>query len=564
MPLRIRRVLSLVVPSLLVACGASNAQNAPTTSPKPPPTTVESAPPQPPPIPIAAPEVEAAPDACKALIGVALPASDATAKKVCADNKTALSILAAAASAESKGDHATRDLALLSLANCERVPLLVTDVVRAQLAPMACAEAILTPPLESHGKEAIPSHQAAARGLVGASRLARLRPKKGAFDVLARAEVDEAAKDAGTKLLIAWRDAIEKEEGDAVLLSKNAPAEIAAIVRFEIAAAWLALAKEIRSTPLPDEIKALKSKDPDLETHYFAALDAQTLPIVDRAQQMALSGLGIAVRDGVLVKELPSFTPLLEFFRSRPGFEVRPTRELDLVLPDPKLAPKASDATVVAAIFPPWATYASLERAEPASLLAVPVLEALAGNRGIPSALRLELEKDKKLDDAHRGPIALARTRVALSYGSRPDAEAVTTWGKPKAPIDQLRVAIDRALLGPPPPKSKPGDPAATKPQTGYDLAPLDALAKSPGKIGLAAQYDAALIALESAQTFAPDGSDPSFTDADQKKAFDLAIDRLDKVTALKALDPTRAANAKKLADGARETQKLLAKPTKP
>src|SRR5207237_3142412 len=130
------------------------------------------------------------------------------------------------------------------------------------------------------------------------------------FDLLAKAEVDPAAMDASVKLLTVWRDAMEKEEGDAIALSKNAPAEIGSVVRFEIAASWLALAKEIRSTPLPDEIVALKKNDPDLRTRYLAKLDEVTMPIVDRAQQLALAGLGIAVRDGVLVKDLPSFVQL--------------------------------------------------------------------------------------------------------------------------------------------------------------------------------------------------------------------------------------------------------------
>ena len=546
----------------LVACGGGTGETPPPNVAKPPPSATVEAPKPPPPLPVVAPQVSDTPASCKEHVDVAA-ASDGDKKKACESAKSALAVLAAAATAESKGDRAARDVALRSLADCERVPLLVTDVVRAELAPMACAEAILVPALEAHGKEALPQHQAAARALVGASRLARLRPAKGAFDVLARAEADPAALDSSKETLIAWRDAIEKQEGDAVALSKGAPAEIGVVVRFEIAAAWLALSKEIRATPLPDDIKALKAKDPDLETHYFAKLDEQTLPIVDRAQQMALAGLGIAVRDGILVKGLPSFQPLLDSFRSRPGFEVRPTRELDLLTAANKLPTKGGDAAIIASTLPPWAAYASLERADPAALLAAPVLEALAENRGIPAALRLEVEKDKKLDDAHKGAVALSRTRIVLSYGSRPDAEAVATWKNPKAPVDQLRVAIDLAMLGPAASKAKLGDPLVTQSQTTYALEHLDKLAKTKGAVGVAAQYDAALLALDAAQIFVPDGS-ASFTGDDQRKAFEAAIARLDKLAAVTGLDPARADNAKKLADGARETLKLLSKPSKP
>jgi hypothetical protein len=557
-----RVALAALVALPLVACGGPSGPAPAPQVPKPAPSTTTAVAKPPPPLPVVAPQVSETPASCKEFVEIAAP-SDADKKKACESAKSALATLATAATAESKGDHAARDAALRSLSDCERIPLLVTDVVRAQLAPMTCAEAILVPALEAHGKEALPQHQTAARALVGASRLARLRPAKGAFDVLAKAEADPGALETAKETLIVWRDAIEKQEGDAIGLSKGAPAEIGVLVRFEIAAAWLALAKEIRATPLPDDIKALKAKDPDIETHYFAKLDEQTLPIVDRAQQMALAGVGIAVRDGILVKGLPSFQPLLEFFRSRPGFEIRPTRELDLLMPKEKVPAKGGDAAILASQLPPWAAYASLERADPAALLSVPVLAAMAENRGIPATLRLELEKDKKLDDAHKGTIALSRTRMVLSYGSRPDAEAVATWKNPKTPVDQLRVAVDLAMLGPPASKAKLGDPLVTQSQTTYALEHLDKLAKTKGDVGLAAQYDAALLALDAAQVFVPDGSS-SFTADDQKKAFEAAIARLDKVAALTGLDKARADNAKKLADGARETVKLLGKPAKP
>jgi hypothetical protein len=259
------------------------------------------------------------------------------------------------------------------------------------------------------------------------------------------------------------------------------------------------------------------------------------------------------VRDGILVKELPSFLSIVEPFRSRPGFETRPTRELDLMTPPRPTTEKDKDkdpAATVAAAFPPWATFAVLERAAPGKLLEASVLSALAGNRGVPSALRLEVERDKKLGDGARGALALSRLRVALSYGSRADADAVTTWKDPKAPADKLRVAIAKALLGPQTAPPKLGDPDATKPQGGYALEGLDALAKQQGALGLAAAYDAALLSLDAVYAFGAD-----------KKAYEATIARLDAVSALKGLDAARAANAKQLADSTRESLKLLGQP---
>jgi hypothetical protein len=201
-----------------------------------------------------------------------------------------------------------------------------------------------------------------------------------------------------------------------------------------------------------------------------------------------------------------------------------------------------------------------LERAAPARLLEAKVLDAFAANRGIPSSLRQEVERDKKLADGTKGAIALSRTRAALAYSSRPDAEVVAGWDAPKKEIDQLRVAVAKALVGPVTAPPKPGDPQATKPQSGLELKHLDALAKKPGGVGAAAAFDAALLALEGAQTLPP-GDDPTTFVDEQKKAYEAAIARLDAVATRKGLDPARAKQAKELADGARASLKLLERP---
>ncbi len=557
----------------LAACGGAS-QNAVVAAPKPapPPSSTAEAPKPPPEIPVVAPQVGATPAFCSELvvapkpIEAAKPADqkvDRAGKKakptsVCADAKSVLATIATAARAEAAHDRAARDAALASLASCERVQTLITDTLRAELAPAVCGEAIVTPAIEARGKEALPQHLADARAMIGASRLARLRPKKGEFDLLARAEKDPAAAQASRKLLLLWKDAIEKEEGDAIAFANGSRnAEIQAIVRFEIAGAWLAFAKELRATSLPEEIKQLAKSDPDLEVRYLAKLDEVTMPIVDRAKQIALAGLGFAVRDGVLVKSLLSYEPVLEAFRSRVGFEVRPTRMLDLQLPD-VTAGKPSDVVVIARSLPPWFTFAALERVDPASLLGAPTLEALASHRGIPSELRREVEKEKNLDEVRRGAIALSRTRVALEYESVPDAQAAAGWAAPKRAIDQLRVAVAKALLGPQTPPPKPGDPLATAPQSAYELKYLDALAKGQGPIALAADYDAALLALDGAQRFSSAEMGPGALDP--KAAYEAAIKRLDALEKRKGMGPAHAVRAHELANSARETLKLMTK----
>lgn len=576
------RVSPLILGALAVACGGGATPQPQTAKPA---THVapEKKPDESTPIPIASPEVDPTPASCDAYVKD-LPA--ATPKDpACADGKSILATLATAASAERKGDRAARDAALASLSACDKVPTLLPELIRAQLSPMVCAEAILAPALDARGKEALPGHLAAARAFVGASRLSRLRPKKGAFDVLAKAEVDPKAAEAGIKTVVAWKEALEKQENDAIGLTKGAPNEVSAIVAFEIAAARLALAKELRGTPFPDELKALTKNDPDLETRYYAKLDEVTMPIVDRARGAAMEGLGIARRDGILVKSLPHFAQIVDPFKSRPFFETKATRDLDLLIPE---APKdaAGNEAKIAATLPPWTVYAVLERVSPASLLEPAVLDAMASFRGIPSALRREIEpgtkpkdpketkdpkaakakpdpKEAKAAEGRMSAVALSRVRVALAYGSRADAEAIASWS-PKEPLDQLRVAVAKALLGPTAAPPKPGTPAATAPKVGFELAPLDALAKKGGAVGQAAQLDAAMLALDAAQTFSGEPAPDGAPTPDPKKAYEDAIVRLDAVANAKGMDTARAARARKLADGARESVKLLEKPAAP
>ena len=299
------------------------------------------------------------------------------------------------------------------------------------------------------------------------------------------------------------------------------------------------------------------------------------MPILDRARGAAMEGLGIARRDGILVKSLPHFTQIADPFKSRPFFETKATRDLDLLIEPPK---DPSDAVKIASVLPPWAVYAALERATPATLLEPAVLTAMASFRGIPSALRRDAEpstkakdpkakidpKEAKAAEARMSGVALSRVRIALAYGSRSDAEAVASWS-PKEPLDQLRVAVAKALLGPvQDEKSKPkaGTPAATAPKFGFDLGPLDALAKKGGAAGEAAQLDAAMLSLDAAQTFGGESPPEGSTAPDPKKAYEDAIARLDAVTKAKKMDPARVAKAKAFADGARESVKLLDKPT--
>jgi hypothetical protein len=172
--------------------------------------------------------------------------------------------------------------------------------------------------------------------------------------------------------------------------------------------------------------------------------------------------------------------------------------------------------------------------------------------------------KPEPKTDALAGSVALSRLRVALSYGSAPDAEAVSKL-EAKDPEGKLRVAVAKAMLGVPfetKAKPKAGDKDAPEPKgKGYVLEHLDALAKSPSALGDAAAYDAALLALDGAQLFGGQPTDPLAGATDPRKAYEAAIARLEAVAARKGLSPARAATAKKLAESAKGSLQLLDKP---
>ena len=138
MPIRIRSLaLAMGAGIFSVACGGG-ATPQPTTAKGPTqPATTASAKEEPPPIPVAAPEVAKTPATCDAFV------KDVPAGKPkdpsCTDQKSVMATLAAAAAADKKGDQAARDAALNSLSTCEKVPTLVAETVRAELAPIACA-----------------------------------------------------------------------------------------------------------------------------------------------------------------------------------------------------------------------------------------------------------------------------------------------------------------------------------------------------------------------------------------------------------------------------------------
>jgi hypothetical protein len=517
---------------------------------------------KPAPLPIALPQLAEAPSMCAEYATKPLPTDADKSLGTCPNAAAALAALGEASIAESKRDRAARELALAKLARCERLPPLVLDVWRAETAPLACAEAILKEPITAHGSEAMPAHLAAAKGLVAASRLARLRPKKGDFDLLVRAEVDPAAREAGIKSVQAWKDALDHEEAEAAALAKGAPAEVQAVVVFEVASAWIALVQELRATPYPEELRALH-KDHDVAIDYYAELDKVTAPPLDHARMSAQVGLGLGARDGVLLSSLPSFAPIAETFKSRSGFERRPTRELDLDPPKLDLESKTTrDSARIAAALPPWAAFALLERLAPAELLEAPVLSAFAWNRGIPAVLRREVEKEAKLDPTRKALIGAARLRVAIEYAQRSDAEVASLAPTP-TPADALRAALAKALLGPSATPKKAKLPAEMKaddtPRFGFDLSLLDAFAKSHPALAHLAMFDAAVLALEAAQRFG--GGDEVDTFAprpDPKVAYETAIARLDAVAASKDKNAIHAARARELADSARASVKLL------
>ena len=429
---------------------------------------------------------------------------------------------------------ADKDAALACLEESADYPAGLLRALRAELAPVACADAIATPLLEKPPRKLPLDVEGALLGLVVSGRLARLlgdAPRLGA--PFSKERFLAFQKDELAPWIVSQALAIDQLSLQGARLSGYGRG-IAAIAAGN---ADLRFVEMARGIPLPEEIRA----DKELTDVYYGALDEALEPRKLRGRDAALVGLRAFAELGALhdgrVREARA---LLSKLWS--GSRVDALDEL-IVPAVSANAERTADVELAAALptFYAGQVLAGVDASSP------PLLRAFS-TRGVPKALQGRIDA-KKLSAESR--VLLARTsidfgRVYFRAADFRRAREMLAAGK-LDDAGRLLSALSQAL------ERGPDDIAALmlrgpSVQGAFDVSALDALAKQNGPYAGAAAYDAATIL-----ALVPKPDDPAFWD-DVATRFEGAEKLL---TRGKAPEAERA-RAKKYAEGARATARAL------
>ncbi|MRG91468.1 hypothetical protein [Polyangium spumosum] len=441
------------------------------------------------PLPPAPKGLAAAPKACDVFLKRKL-----TEAPSCAEPARALEALDKALA---EGNVDKRDAMLAGLESCAGLPPGVARALRAELAPMACADVILEPVIAAPPKGIDGAVYTTMRGLATAARLSRagdappkITPPYDKQKLLAF--INGPMKD----WVAEQATAIQALSNDAAGLRYYARG-VAAI---EAGMADLRLVEAVRAVPLPPEL----AKEPDARNIYYAELDQTLDPRKDRGRDAVLVGMRDLAAVGVLRDtRLDRARALLS--RLYGGRRIDALDAL-IVPPLPKVAP--ADLTErLATKLPTF--HAGLLLPKDAAAKAS-VLRALM-ERGIPLPHRIALKNETPVDDARR-MYARARVELGRVYLRAVDFDQAASLyaGLPegaRTDEDAFFSALVEAL------RNGPEDAAtmvrsAPVPMLGMgQIAGLDAITKAKGPFAGAAAFDAALIK----QITAPIGADAAY-----------------------------------------------------
>lgn len=199
----------------------------------------------------------------------------------CADKAAAL---AALDGAMGESDAGKRDARLLDLEGCTGLPAGVARALRAELAPIACGEAIVAKVLAAPPAGIDGNVHHALLGLAISSRLARTA--EGAPTLAppyTRARVLEFTSGPMKTWFSEQATAIQSISQAAVELSYYGKA----LTAIEAGTAEMRLVESVRNAPVPVEF----AKDAELKNQYYATLDQVLDPRKDRGRDAALVGL---------------------------------------------------------------------------------------------------------------------------------------------------------------------------------------------------------------------------------------------------------------------------------
>jgi len=245
----------------------------------------------------------------------------------CGDAQSALAALDAALAPD---DPARRDAMLVALEGCAGLPAGLVRALRAELAPIACSDAIVEPVLKSPPAGLSGNIYYALLGQGIAARLSRSAEGAPKLEPpYTRKRVLDFTNGPLANWFAAQAAVIQQISQSAASLPHYAKG----IAGVEAGAAELRLVDTVRSAPLPDDI----AKDAELRDVYYGTLDQNLDPRKDRGRDAALVGLRelsmigvvhdarverarkllsrlyggrrIDALDGLLLPALPSYTP---------------------------------------------------------------------------------------------------------------------------------------------------------------------------------------------------------------------------------------------------------------
>jgi len=379
-------------------------------------------------------------------------------------------------------DPQKRDARLVALAKDPKTNALLNRALRADLAPVECADAIVDPILQSTAaKSSAPAsapNAANVRLLVGFSLAGKLARTAGAPPAMGAIREKEKVKAFVNGPLKTWL----LEQSTAIELLSSGAAGLSGYARgvaaIEAGIAELRLVDRMRSAPVP------ATWDPELKSIYEAALDEALEPRKKRGRDAALVGMSDFARIGIIRDgRLDRARTLLAKL-----YGGRRIDALDaLLLPDAPTPPATTpNEAAVAAIPTYWLDSGDIAHAEDPRFLA----------NGVTRGLREQLRKiPEGAPDELRTPYARARFAMGRIYWRRVDFVEAAYAAKPSGkPEDRLVLALSLALAHGP---NGAAEMMRAPTPAALDLRhteALDALVAEGGPLAGLAAYDAAHI----------------------------------------------------------------------
>jgi hypothetical protein len=369
-------------------------------------------------------------------------------------------------------DPAKRDARLVAV---EKQNPAWSRAVRAELAPVECADAITDPFLQSYVPSADADAADSARLVIGLSLAGKLARTASAPPVMGPIRDKEKVKAFVTGPLKAWL----VEQSTAIEVLSSGAAGLTGYARgvaaIEAGIAELRLVDKMRSAPVP------ATWDPELKAIYEAALDEALEPRKKRGRDAALVGMSDFARAGILRDgRLDRARALLS--------KLYGGRRLDaldgLLVPAVAVpAPATADEQAMASA-PRWLQEKAKLWPDDPRMLA----------RGVSSSLRARFRKlaDNSADEL-RSPYARARFDMGRVYWRRFDfVEAAHAAKGSDKPEDRLVLALSLALAHGP---NGAADMMRAPTPTALDLREtqaLDLLVAEGGPLAGMAAFDAA------------------------------------------------------------------------